>query len=149
MVVGASSRTFASITTIFTYFYSRTGPIPYVLRMLSRLLLMSLVVTACRSRPGNETGYATKGTRLEESSRYGDDRAVGLLHVTAREAYLNYSGRRILLIAAPPMTAVSPKELLFRTAGDLQHLSGKQVRAQGDLQGSILWGTRVTLLEGH
>jgi hypothetical protein len=36
---------------------------------------------------------------------------------------------------------------MTRTARDLQHLTGKPVRAQGDLQGDILWEARITQLE--
>jgi hypothetical protein len=115
------------------------------------LLLMSAVVggavTGCARRPSSEASRVTTPTQVEESSRYGDDRVIGLLHVTTSEAYFEYNGRRIVLVAASPMTAVSPQALMTRTPGDLQHLSNKRVRAQGDLQGDILWGAQVTPLE--
>jgi hypothetical protein len=122
-----------------------------LMRMRAILLLMFVVagrgVTACACRPGIDAWDAAAGTRLEESSSYGDDRVAGLLHVTTREAYFDYESRRILLIAASPMTAAGSEALMAQTAGDLQHLSDKRVQARGDLQGSIFWGAQVTPLE--
>jgi hypothetical protein len=101
-------------------------------------------VTAC-DRPSDSVGTTT--TKLEEASRYGADRVTGLLHVTSDAAYFDYRGRRIRLVSAAPMTAVGTQALLKRTAEDLRHLDGKLARAQGDLQGDILWGAQLTSSE--
>lgn len=120
-------------------------------RMHFGLLLMSAVVggavTACARRPAGEGWRATTATQVEESDHYGDDVVVGRLQVTAREAYLEHCGRRILVVSAPPMTAVDSRALMIRTAGELGHFNGKRIRAQGELQGDILWGAQITLLD--
>ena len=104
-------------------------------------------VTSCAPHPVSDERSAPVATQVAESSRYGGDRVVGILHVTTREGYFDYGRRRIHLIGAPPMTAVGLKELMIRTAADLQPLTGKRVRAQGDLQGDILWEAHVTTCE--
>jgi hypothetical protein len=104
-------------------------------------------VTACAGRSAGEGSPPTAPTQVEESSRYGDDRVVGLLQVTAKAAYFEYGSGRIVLVGAPPVTAVGAEALMIRTAEDLRHLAGRRVRARGDLQGDVLWGAEVTPTE--
>jgi hypothetical protein len=102
----------------------------------------------CGRHPSSEAELGgTTATRLEESSRYGDDCVSGLLHVTATEAFLEFQGRRLRVVGAPPVTAVGLEPLLAQTALELRQLAGKRVRARGDLQGDILWAAKVSRLE--
>jgi hypothetical protein len=101
---------------------------------------------ACSPSSG-EGGRSTTVTRVEVTPGYGGDRVTGLLHVTAKEAYLEYGSRRIRVVGAPPVTAVGLESLLARTADEVRRLDGDRVRALGDLQGDILWGAQITRLE--
>ncbi len=83
-------------------------------------------------------------TQVEQSPRYGNDRITGILHVTDAEAYFDYRDGRIVLVSAAPMTAVAAETLVMQTAGHLQGMNASRVRAQGDLQGNILWGALVS-----
>jgi len=80
---------------------------------------------------------------VAESSRHGQDRVTGVLHVSSREAYFADGDRRLRVVSAAPMTAVGIERLLAQTATNLRNLSGKRVRAEGDLQGDLLWRARI------
>jgi|SRR5687767_3505721 len=82
--------------------------------------------------------------RITESPLYGRDEIVGVLHVTAPAAYYEAGDERIILVQAPPVTAMGASELMADAARALRRFAGKQVSARGDLQGNILWEAQVT-----
>jgi hypothetical protein len=90
---------------------------------------------------------ATAPVRITQSSMYGRDELVGVLNVTASAAYYQMGNTRISLVQAPPMTATGASELKAQTAQELGSFAGKRVRAQGDLQGTLLWEAQVTLAD--
>ena len=101
--------------------------------LVAAILVLGLTVKgACREPAGS-------GVRLTESARYGEDEIVGVLQVSGSDAYFQAGGRRISLIHASPFVAVGPELLKAQAAESLRWVSGKKVRARGDLQGSILW----------
>jgi hypothetical protein len=114
------------------------------------LLLGMVGGSACQQRQaagrsGGADSIATDpGFRVAESSRYGEDEIVGTLYVSTSAAYFEGGGRRISLIRASPVVAVDAVMLKAQAAQVFRSLSGKHVRARGDLQGSILWDATVT-----
>jgi hypothetical protein len=78
-------------------------------------LLIVVALSGGAAGCGSHRSGATEqplATRVEESSRYGEDRVIGVLHVSATEAYLEHADRRLRMVGAPPMTAVSLEALL-------------------------------------
>jgi hypothetical protein len=108
-----------------------------------------ICTTACQQkqadgRNGGAEATATEPAfRVAESTRYGEDEIFGMLHVSTSAAYFEGGGRRISLIQASPVVAVDTEMLKSQTAQALRVVSGKHVRARGELQGSILWDATV------
>jgi hypothetical protein len=102
---------------------------------------------ACWGQGSDDVPGSTIATRVEESTRYGEDRVTGLLHVTDTEAYIESGPRRLGLVSAAPITAVGLEALLAQTAAELRPRAGARVRARGDLQGDVLWDAQVTRLD--
>lgn len=107
------------------------------------VLALALGAAAC----GHPGGGADGGLRPSRPSAEGPDQVIGVLHVTATEAYIERGAHRLRLIEEPPQTAMTVEELLARTAESLRRFDGTRVRATGSLQGTILWSARVELAE--
>jgi len=123
------------------------------LRPVRCLAWLLVVVTcggagaACGPRSRGADGPAEVATQVAESSRYGQDRVTGILQVSPAEAYFDGEAGKIRIVSAAPVTAVGVELLLAQTARSVQDLAGKRVRAEGDLQGTLLWEARLTSAE--
>lgn len=115
------------------------------------VLLVGLLTAACNrqgpsgqpSAPGRSS--AQQAYLVIESEQYGGDTIVGILHVSAAEAYFEDGIRKTSLIIAAPIVGLDAAHLKAEAAQSVRASAGKMVHARGDLQGSILWDATVVL----